>query len=140
MFRDQLQPKAYVCYQRGIQRNNKLAAQVRFKLRMGRGEVSDVELTQKSGDGEFDKCLVDAAYLMTPPLPDFSINADDQTVANYPLSFAQRQDQPVIVPGDADSESPIDIDAVEGGVPGARKIVKPDTKTPLGGMKPPKSP
>lgn len=46
----------------------------------------------------------------------------------------------MIVPGDADSESPIDIDAVEGGVPGARKIVKPDTKTPLGGMKPPKSP
>lgn len=140
MFRDQLQPKAYVCYQRGIQRNNKLAAQVRFKLRMGRGEVSDVELTQRSGDPEFDKCLVDAAYLMTPPLPDFAVNADDQTVANYPLSFAQRQDQPVIVPGDADSESPIDIDAVEGGVPGARKIVKPDTKTPLGGMKPPKSP
>ncbi len=140
MFRDQLQPKAYVCYQRGIQRNNKLAAQVRYKLRMGRGEVSDVELTQKSGDPEFDKCLVDAAYVMTPPLPDFSVNSDDQTVANYPLSFAQRQDQPVIVPGDADSESPIDIDAIEGGVPGARKPVKPDTKTPLGGMKPPKSP
>lgn len=140
MFRDQLQPKAYVCYQRGIQRNNKLAGTVRYKLRMGRGEVSDVELTQKSGDAEFDNCLVDAAYLMTPPLPDFAVNSDDQTVANYPLSFAQRQDQPVIVPGDADSESPIDIDAVEGGVPGARKPVKPDTKTPLGGMKPPKSP
>ena len=146
MFRDQLQPKAYVCYQRGLQRNTKLAASVRYKLRMGRGEVSQVELTAGSGDKDFDACLVDAAYMMTPPLPDFSINSDDQTIANYPLTFAQRQDQPVIVLGDADSESPIDIDAVEGGVPvvptkpGTRGPVKPDTKTPLGGMKPPKSP
>ena len=139
MFRDQLQPKAYVCYQRGLQRNTKLAATVRFKLRMGRGEVSNVELTAGTGDKDFDACLVDAAYLMSPPLPDFSVNSDDQTVANYPLTFAQRADQPVIVLGDADSESPIDIDAVEGGVPGARKPIKPDTKTPLGGMRPPKS-
>ena len=117
---------------------------MRYKLRMGRGEVSQVELTASSGDKDFDACLIDAAYMMTPPLPDFSVNSDDQTVANYPLTFAQRQDQPVIVLGDADSESPIDIDAVEGGVPGAkpgaRGPVKPDTKTPLGGMKPPKSP
>ncbi len=140
MFRDQLQPKAYVCYQRGLQRNTKLAGAVRFKLRMGRGEVSQVELTVGTNDKDFDACLIDAAYLMAPPLPDFSVNSDDQTVANYPLTFAQRADQPVIVLGDADSESPIDIDAVEGGVPGARKPIKPDTKTPLGGMKPPKSP
>ncbi len=139
MFRDQLQPKAYVCYQRGLQRNNKLGGAVRFKLRMGRGEVSQVELTG-TGDKDFDACLIDAAYLMAPPMPDFSVNSDDQTVANYPLTFSQRSDQPVIVPGDADSESPIDIDAVEGGVPGARKPIKPDTKTPLGGMRPPKSP
>lgn len=140
MFRDQLQPKAYVCYQRGLQRNTKLTGSVRYKLRMGRGEVSSVELVQGSGDALFDACLVEAAYFMTPPLPDFSVNSDDQTVANYPLTFSQRSDQPVVVLGDADSESPIDIDAVEGGVPGARRTVKPDTKTPLGGMKPPKSP
>jgi hypothetical protein len=140
MFRDQLQPKAFVCYQRGLQRNPKLAASVRYKLRMGRGEVTDAELAVGSGDAAFDACLIDAAYMMTPPLPDFAINSDDQTVANYPLSFAQRSDQPVVVLGDADSESPIDIDAVEGGAPGVRKPVKPDTKTPLGGMKPPKSP
>jgi len=139
MFRDQLQPKAFVCYQRGIQRNPKLAGAVRFKLRMGRGEVSDVELTG-TGDKAFDACLVDAAYLMTPPLPDFSVNSDDQTIVNYPLTFAQRAEQPVVVLGDADSESPIEIDKIEGGVPGAREPVQPDTKTPLGGMKPPKSP
>jgi hypothetical protein len=141
MFRDQLHPKAYACYGRALQRNAKLDGTVRYKLRMGRGEVTDVQLAVGTGDAQFDACLVDAAYLMTPPMPDFTVNADDQTVANYPLTFSQRQDQPIVVLGDADSESPIDIDAVEGGVPGARKPVKPvDTKTPLGGMKPPKSP
>jgi hypothetical protein len=140
LFRDQLHPKAYACYGRALQRNAKLTATVRYKLRMGRGEVTDVQLATGSGDAAFDACLIDAAYLMTPPLPDFAVNSDDQTVANYPLSFAYRADQPVVVLGDADSESPIDIDRVEGGVPGQRGPVKPDTKTPLGGMKPPKSP
>lgn len=141
LFRDQLHPKAYACYGRALQRNGKLAGTVRYKLRMGRGEVSDVQLAQGSGDAQFDACLIDAAYLMTPPLPDFSVNTDDQTIANYPLTFAYRQDQPVVVLGDADSESPIDIDAVEGGVPVQRGPVKPvDTRTPLGGMRPPRSP
>jgi len=47
----------------------------------------------------------------------------------------------VIVLGDADSQSPIDIDAVEGGVPARRRPVKvPDASTPLGGLRPSKSP
>ncbi|MBA2540879.1 MAG: VWA domain-containing protein [Deltaproteobacteria bacterium] len=140
LFREQLHPKAHACYGRALQRNAKLTATVRYKLRMGRGEVTDVQLAASSGDAAFDACLVDAAYLMTPPLPDFAVNSDDQTIANYPLSFAQRADQPVVVLGDADSESPIDIDRVEGGVPDQRQPVNPDTKTPLGGMRPPKSP
>jgi hypothetical protein len=104
---------------------------------MGRGEITDVQLVGL-GDGAVDACLLDAAYLLSPPFPDFTLNADDQTIANYPLTFNRRADQPYVVLGDADSSSPIDIDAVQGGVPG--RPVKVDAKTPLGGMKAPKSP
>jgi hypothetical protein len=142
MFRDQLHPKAFGCYQRALGKNPKLGGTVGFKLRLGRGEVTDVQLIG-SGDAVFDACLVDAAYALTTPLPDFTVNADDQTIANYPLTFNRRDDQPVVVIGDADSVSPIDIDAVEGGVPvpaRRKEKVKVETKTPLGGMRPPKSP
>jgi hypothetical protein len=140
LFRDQLQPKAYVCYQRALGRNASLSGTVYFQLRMGRGEVTEVTLTG-IGDPQLEACLLDAAYQMTPPLPDFSVNADDQTIANYPLTLQRRAEQTVIVLGDADSQSPIDVDAVEGGVPGrSRKVRQPDASTPLGGMRPSKSP
>jgi Mg-chelatase subunit ChlD len=137
LFRDQLQPRAFVCYQRALGRDAKLAGTVYFQLRMGRGEVTEVTLTG-IGDPQLEACLLDAAYLLTPPLPDFSVNADDQTIANYPLTLQRHVEQPVIVLGDADSKSPIDIDRVEGGVPGQpRKAVKaPDASTPLGGLRP----
>jgi len=140
LFRDQLQPRAYVCYQRALGRDAKLAGTVYFQLRMGRGEVTEATLTG-IGDPQLEACLLDAAYLLTPPLPDFSVNADDQTIANYPLTLQRHAEKPVIVLGDADSQSPIDIDAVEGGVPARRRPVKaPDASTPLGGLRPSKSP
>ncbi len=135
IFRDQLQPKAYVCYQRALGTNAKLAGTVTFTLRMGRGEVTDVRVLGL-GDPALDACLVDAAYLLSPPLPDFTVNSDDQTVANYPLTFNRREDQPVVVLGDADSTSPLDIDKIEGGVPGKPRRVKVDARTPLGTLRP----
>jgi hypothetical protein len=142
LFRDQLHPKAFSCYQRALGKNPKLGGTVGFHLRMGRGEVTHVEV-KGLGDPGFEACLLDAAYAITPPLPDFTVNADDQTIANYPLTFNAREDKPVVVLGDADSVSPIDIDAVEGGVPvpaRRKQKVKVETKTPLGNMKAPKSP
>jgi hypothetical protein len=136
LFREQLQPKAYACYQRALGTNPKLAGTARFRFRMGRGEITEVQLGGL-GDSALDTCLLDAAYLLSPPFPDFTINADDQTIANYPLTFNRRADQPYVVLGDADSSSPIDIDAVQGGVPGRVKV---DSKNPLGGMRAPKSP
>jgi von Willebrand factor type A domain len=134
LFRDQLQPKAFACYQRALGKNAQLAGTATFSFTMGRGEVTDVKLAGL-GDTTFDACLVDAAYQLAPPLPDFAINADDQTVANYPLTFARRPDQQAtIVLGDADSQSPIDIDGIQGGVP--RRPTKRDTDTPLGRMRP----
>ena len=140
LFRDQLHPKAYVCYQKALGMNAKLAGTVQFTLRLGRGEVTEVHV-KGIGDAQLDACLADAAFAMTPPLPDFAVNADDQTIANYPLTFSRREDKGVVVAGDADSESPIDIDSIEGGVPTQpKKKVKVDAKTPLGGMKAPKGP
>ena len=139
LFRDQLQPKAYACYQRALGANTKLAGTARFKFRMGRGEITDVQLAGL-GDAALDACLLDAAYLLSPPIPDFRINADDQTIANYPLTFSRRADQAVIVLGDADSASPIDIDAIQGGLPVPGRPVKVDARTPLGGMRAPRSP
>ncbi|HEU0035686.1 MAG TPA: VWA domain-containing protein [Kofleriaceae bacterium] len=135
LFRDQLQPKAYACYQRALGLDPKLAGTVRFTLVMGRGEVTDVQLVGLPGAHEaFDRCLLDAAYVLTPPKPDFKINADDQTIANYALTFQRQAEHPIVVAGDADSSSPLDIDAIEGGVPGKIKV---DASTPLGGMRPP---
>ena len=102
-----------------------------YEIHMARGEVTHVDLVGL-GDAGFDACLVDAAYKMTPPLPDFSLNSDDQTVARYPLTFNLRDEHPIVVPGDADSDSPLDIDAIEGGVPGPIHV---DATTPLGGLK-----
>lgn len=141
LFREQLQPRAYHCYQRALGRNAKLTGTVYFQLRMGRGEVTDVSFVGV-GDPDLNACLVDAAYTLTPPQPDFTINSDDQTIANYPLTLQHRGDQAVIVLGDADSQSPLDIDAIEGGVPGQRpvRVAPPDASTPLGGLRPPPSP
>jgi hypothetical protein len=135
IFRDQLQPKAYACYGRALGKHADLAGTAHFTLRMGRGEVTQVQLVGL-GDPDLDACLLDAAYALTPPLPDFTINADDQTLATYPLTFKRREDQPYIVLGDADSTSPLDIDAIEGGVPGKPKAVKVNAATPLGNLRP----
>ena len=139
LFRDQLQPKAYACYQRALGSAPTLAGTVHFTLHLGRGEVTSASLAGL-GDPQLDACLLDAAYVLQIPLPDFTINADDQTIARYPLTFSVSERRPTIVPGDADSSSPLDIDAIEGGVPARGKPVSVDATTPLGGMRPSKPP
>jgi hypothetical protein len=137
LFRDQLQPAAFVCYQRALGAAPKLAGTVYYTIDLGRGEVTRVALAG-TGDVAFDACLVDAAYRMTPPLPDLRVNADDQTLVHYPLTFGLADHHPQVVLGDADSSSPLDIDAIEGGaaMPGPGKPIHVDTATPLGTMKP----
>jgi hypothetical protein len=136
LFRDQLQPRAYACYQRALGRTPKLAGTVYYDFELGRGEVTQVTVTG-IGDPTFLACLVDAGYQLSPPLPDFTVNADDQTIARYPLTFNTREDRAVIVLGDADSSSPLDIDAIKAGVPTIKHPhLKVDTSTPLGGLKP----
>lgn len=137
LFREQLQPKAYACYQRALGTAPKLAGTAHFELLLGRGEITEVKL-MGLGNAGLDACLLDAAYQLEIPLPDFSINADDQTLARYPLTFSIAENKPVIVSGDADSSSPIDIDAVEGGVPARGATIKVDAATPLGKMRPAK--
>jgi hypothetical protein len=134
LFRDQLAPRAYACYQRALGRAPTLAGTATFDLHIGRSEVSHVDLTS-FGDAPFTACLLDAAYALQPPLPDFAVNTDDQTIVHYPLSFTVRDDHPLIMAGDADSSSPIDIDAIQGGVPTRRRPVRVDPATPLGGLK-----
>jgi hypothetical protein len=136
LFRDQLQPKAYACYQRALGSDSKLSGTVLFELRMGRGEVTQVTLTGIVSQA-FEACLEDAAYALAVPFPDFTKNADDQTIAHYPLTFNVNEARPIIILGDADSDSPLDIDAIEGGVP---VKVRPNAATPLGNLRPGKQP
>ncbi|HEY4238878.1 MAG TPA: VWA domain-containing protein [Kofleriaceae bacterium] len=135
LFRDQLAPRAYACYQRALGLDPQLAGEVRFELFLGRGEVTSVSVLG-AGDAAFHACLVDGGYELEPPIPDFTVNADDTTVARYALAFDVRDNRPVVVPGDADSATPIDIDRVRGGIPGVRAPVKVDTTAPLSGMEP----
>jgi hypothetical protein len=128
LFRDQLQPRAYACYQRALGRAPKLAGTVHFELYLGRGEVTQASV-MGLGDSAFDACLLDVAYSLEPPAPDFSIHSDDETLARYPLTFSVHQDRPWVIAGDADSSSPLDIDAIQGGVPAT-------ARTPLGKLRP----
>ncbi|NVB77998.1 MAG: VWA domain-containing protein [Kofleriaceae bacterium] len=133
LFRTQLQPAAYSCYQKAISRSAALAGTVTFQLEIGRGELTRATV-RGLGDTAFDACVLDAAYLVTPPLPNPDFNVDDRTVANYPITFAVRENKPFAVAGDADSASPLDISAIKGGVP--RGAIKAgDTSTPLGDLR-----
>ncbi|MDX2092577.1 MAG: VWA domain-containing protein [Kofleriaceae bacterium] len=136
LFREQLQPRAYACYQRALATQPKLAGTVHFTFHMGRGEVSEVMLVGL-GDPQLDACLTDAAYALSVPFPDFAINADDQTLARYPLSFQVADKKPIVVLGDADSSSPIDVENTPGELPeSARSKVRVNAATPLGNLKP----
>jgi hypothetical protein len=138
LFALELQPKAYVCYQKAIAKNNALAGTVVFHLELGRGEVTRATVDGVH-DPAFDACLLDAAYAIAPPMPDPSYNLDDRTLANYPVTFAVRAQHPLVIPGDADSSTPLDIDAIKGGPP-PRHIEAGDTSTPLGNLRPSQSP
>jgi hypothetical protein len=137
LFKTQLQPAAFACYQRALARLPKLAGTAQFQLEIGRGETTHANVTGL-GDATLDACLLDAAYAVTPSLPNPSYNIDDRTIANYPLTFSVREQKPFVIAGDADSSSPLDIDSIQGGVPVKVKAV--DASTPLGNLRPPKLP
>ncbi len=154
LFELQLQPRAYRCYEQALAaqlaagKKPSLAGTVQFRIELGRGEVAHAAIAgvqeaagERSmtrgavlGDAGFAGCLLDAAYSLTPPLPDLARDADERTIATYPLTFVLREDHPIVVAGDADSSSPLDIDSIPGGVP------RLDTSTPLGGLKPTPTP
>jgi Mg-chelatase subunit ChlD len=133
LFKLELQPKAYVCYEHALANNHALAGTAIFHLEIGRGEV-----TRASVDGlhdpAFDACLTDAAYILSPPMPDPVYNTDDRSLVTYPITFSVHESKPLVIPGDADSATPLDIDAIErAGKP--KHIEAGDTKNPLGGLK-----
>lgn len=135
LFRDQLQPRAYACYQRALGGAPTLAGTAHYTIVVGRGEITQVQL-QGLGHPTLDACLREAGFTMTLPLPDLAFHQDDQTVARYPLTLRLSDSRPIVVIGDADSSAPIDIDAIEGGVPAVRRPVRVDARTPLGGLRP----
>ena len=133
LFKLELQPKAYVCYEHALAKTPTLAGTAVFHLEIGRGEVTRATVDGLH-DAAFDACLTDAAYLLSPPMPDPVYNTDDRSLVSYPITFSIHEAKPLVIPGDADSASPIDIDAVKGaGLP--RHIEAGDTKNPLGGLK-----
>jgi hypothetical protein len=132
MFRTQLQPAAYACYQKALALAPKLAGTVRYRIEIGRGETTRATVAGL-GDATVDACLLDAAYRMTPALPNPDHNTDDRVIANYPLTFSVREHKPFVIAGDADSSSPLDIEAIKGGLP--VKVKAGDTSTPLGDLK-----
>jgi hypothetical protein len=138
LLKQYLQPAAFVCYQRALAKDSSVAGTAKFTLEIGRGELTRASVVGV-GNSTFDACLLDAAYQVTPPLPNPDFNTDDRSVVNYPLTFTMREQKPFVVAGDADSSSPLDIDKIEGGVPvSARRgpIKAGDTSTPLGGLRP----
>jgi hypothetical protein len=132
LFKLELQPKVYVCYEHALAKSPTLAGTVVFHLEIGRGEVTHATVDGLH-DAAFDACLTDAAYLLSPPMPDPVFNTDDRSLVSYPITLSVHEDRPLVIPGDADSSSPLDIDAIQGGLP--KHIEAGDTKNPLGGLK-----
>jgi hypothetical protein len=137
LFKTQLQPAAFACYQRALARLPKLTGTAQFHIEIGRGETTHAKVTGL-GDATLDACLLDAAYGVTPSLPNPAYNSDDRTIANYPLTFSVREQKPFVIAGDADSSSPLDIDSIKGGVP--IKLTPGEVSTPLGNLRPSKLP
>jgi hypothetical protein len=134
LLRTQLQPAAFACYRRALGLDETLSGTVQFHFEIGRGELTRAKIIGL-GNAAFDACVLDAAYLMTPPLPNPDYNTDDRTLVNYPLTFTVREREAFVIAGDADSSSPLDIDKIEGGVPGRKPVKAGNTSTPLGDLK-----
>ena len=130
---DQLQPRAFTCYEHALGHAPALAGTATMQLEIARGEVTRATIGGL-GDPAFDACFLEAAYAITPPMPTLGYNADDRSVVNYALSFTIHDQHPLVLPGDADSSTRIDIDAIQGGV--ARPQLDLDTHTPLGNLRP----
>jgi hypothetical protein len=135
LFRDQLRPRAYACYERALGKHAGLAGKVTFSLDIGRGEITRASVTGL-GDTAFDACLLDVAYSLELPLPDPAAALDDLTIAHYPLEFRMHEDKPFVIAGDADSSSPLDIGKIEPMQARARGPVTVETSTPLGQLRP----
>ena len=128
---DQLQPHAFMCYQRALGHAPTLAGTATVQLDIARGEITTATIGGLRDPG-FDACLLDAAYAIAPPMPTLGYNTDDRSIVNYSLSFTIHDQHPLVIPGDADSSTPIDIDAIQGGA--ARPRLDLDTRTPLGNL------
>ncbi len=138
LLRQQVQPKAYACYQRALGKTPTLTGTVRYSMHVARGEVTHVAIAGL-GHAELDACLLEAGHALTLALPDLARNADDQAIVHYPIELVVADKKPIVILGDADSIAPLDIDGIEGGVPGrAPGGFHPDTKTPLGDLRPSK--
>jgi hypothetical protein len=143
LFKYELRPAAQVCYERALGLDPKLAGGVMLTLDIARGEIEHAETTSL-GAAQFDACLRDAVYALQPPLPDPDVNADEQVHVRYPLAFERSEDHPIVVLGDADSSSPIDIDAIQRATtpavtqPPRMQPIHVDPTTPLGNL--PKQP
>ena len=69
MFRTQLQPAAFACYQRAVARKPSLAGTAKFRIELGRGETTRATVVGLE-EPTLDACLLDAAYRVTPALPN----------------------------------------------------------------------
>jgi hypothetical protein len=125
MFDLQFAVHARACYSRAIARAPKLEGTVVIAVELARGEVVRARVASGLGDGALDDCLVDAAYDLAPPLPDLANVDDERVIARYALELRVRGDKPIVVPGDADSETPIDFAAVRRGCRGDACFAKP---------------
>jgi len=144
MFDVQLGGRARACYERALARSPHLEGRVVVTVELARGEVAWARVEGSAAEAALQTCLVDAAYGMTPPLAAAN---DERVIATYPLELKVSGEKGVVIEGDADSESPIDFEAVGKGCRGdacfRKNAPKPpdhidpgDTKTPLGGMRP----
>lgn len=120
-----LVPRARVCFQPLLLQQRESEGTIHLDLELARGEVTTVRVARSDFPPEIGLCILDAAYQLDVPRTVTDDLPDTVYVVHYPLTFRSLAAGEVILPGDADSDEPVDTG------------VHVDPDQPLGNLPPP---
>jgi len=102
-----LLPRARACFQPLLLRQRAAEGTVHLDLELSRGEVTDARVSATDFPADVSVCLLDAVNQLDVPRTVVDDVPDTVYVVHYPLTFRSLAGE-IILPGDADSDSPID--------------------------------
>ena len=88
LLRTTMLPRAKACYDRALRGHPDLGGGLDLVVEIARGEVTTASIHGSSlGDGDLERCVLDAAFALDPPRIALGDEPDAITIARYPLTF-----------------------------------------------------